>query len=344
MNGKFANGDTISLFIVPVVHKGSFHNQPGMSCKICHVDQREFPHKNSSSQSCAVCHWQQSGGAQQADKAVFEIPFEDKRAMVLSINDACKQCHAKQFDEVKDSGHSRIFNEGNRYAPVCVDCHTGHDITPVNRPAIAKICSKCHLAEYTAYKGSVHGSALEKESNPDVPTCENCHGAHKVTGPRESEFRGEVATELCGKCHADKSLMAKYGLSTDVLSTYMDDVHGKTDLFGRVDTSNITKATCYDCHGIHNILSPQNPYSRVYPDNLQRTCQQCHKDTNITFPATWLSHKKPDLSGMPGLYLTNLISLSGVIVIAGGVALFILLDVIRRHKAARIEIRLKSGK
>ncbi|HEY3311599.1 MAG TPA: cytochrome c3 family protein [Anaerolineales bacterium] len=335
--GKLPDGETISLQIVPVVRQGSFHNQDGMSCAFCHDDQKEFPHKGTVSQSCSVCHWQISGIEPVNGQLIFDLPFQDARALSLSINDACRKCHEDKFNEIKDSGHTRILNEGNRYAPVCVDCHNGHDITSVNRLNTSQVCKKCHLAEYSAYKGSVHGSALEKEINPDVPTCSDCHGAHQVTGPRESTFRKDAAADLCGRCHANKDIVGKYSLSTDVLSTYMDDVHGKTDLLGRLDNSSITKATCYDCHGIHNILSPQNPYSRVYPDNLQKTCQECHKDANITFPETWLSHKKPSLSSMPGLYLANVASFGTFALVLGVIVILIILDA-RRRMLRKIKI------
>jgi hypothetical protein len=341
MKGVLLNGEVVDLHIVPVEHKGSFHNQKGIGCKFCHQDQAEYPHKGTPAQACAICHWQISGGApQQGQEKLFELPYEDARALALDINNACQQCHDKKFAEVKESAHTRIMNEGNRFAPVCVDCHTGHNITTVDRQTISQVCSRCHLAEYTTYKGSVHGAALEKESNPDVPTCEDCHGAHNVKGPSESDFRENAATEMCGKCHSSKLVMEKYGISTDVLSTYMDDVHGHTDVLGRLDNSSITKATCYDCHGTHNILSPKNPYSKVYPDNLQKTCQECHKDASITFPEAWLSHKTPTLSVTPGLYLSNVLSLGAVVVTVAGIAIFIILD-IRRRMAGRVIIRIK---
>jgi hypothetical protein len=340
MMGKLPSGETVSLYVVPVVDESSYHTQKGIGCGFCHLDQETYPHKGSSSQACAICHTDVTGGATRSGPMVFDLPFADAREMTLSLNDGCRNCHSDRFDEVKDSAHTRIMNDGNRFAPVCVDCHSGHDISSIDRISETQICSKCHLAEYTAYSTSVHGEALVKEFNHDVPTCEDCHGSHVVTGPAEDNFRAEVATQICGKCHADQALMSKYGLSTEILSTYLDDVHGRTDLLGRVDTTGITKATCYDCHGTHNILSPTNPQSTVYPTNLQKTCQQCHKDASITFPQTWLSHKTPSQSSMPGLYLTNQISLGAVILVIAGIALFILLD-LRQRKAARLLIHTR---
>jgi hypothetical protein len=340
MVGKFPNGETVSLYVVPLEQADSFHTQKGVGCGFCHQDQKTYPHKDTASQACSICHYQISGNAPQGDQLVFDLPYEDARALSLSLSTACRQCHSNKFDEAEDSAHTRLQKEGNRYAPVCVDCHSGHRISNVNRLMIAKVCSQCHRAEYFAYKSSVHGAALEKESNFDMPTCSDCHGNHKVVGPSDSDFRGKAATEMCGKCHADQALMRKYGLSTEVLSTYLDDVHAQTDLLGRLDNSSYTKATCYDCHGTHNILSPKNPYSKVYPDNLQKTCQQCHKDANISFPQTWLSHKTPSSTNLSGLSFINRFSLA-VVAIAVVVIVFFMIFDDRRRMAGKSIIHIK---
>lgn len=341
MVGKFPNGETISLYVVPLEQSDSFHTQKGVGCRFCHQDQQTYPHKNTSTQACSVCHSEISGGAPQGDgQQVFDLPYEDARALSLSFTTACQQCHSNKFDEVKDSAHTRIQKEGNRYAPVCVDCHSGHKISDVNRLMVAKVCSQCHQAEYSAYKSSIHGAALEKESNFDMPTCSNCHGYHKVVGPSDGDFREKAATEMCGKCHADQALMKKYGLSANVLSTYLDDVHGQVDLLGRLDNSSYTKATCYDCHGTHNILSPKNPYSKVYPDNLQKTCQQCHKDANISFPKAWLSHKTSGSINMSGLSSVNRLSLITVVIVIIAIVIFMILDD-RRRMAGKLIIHTK---
>jgi hypothetical protein len=340
MAGKFQNGETISLAIAPVEKSDSFHTQKGVGCRFCHQDQQTYPHKSTTTPACSVCHYQMTGTTSEGEQLVFDLPYEDARALSLSMTGACQQCHSEKFDEVKDSAHTRFQEEGNRYAPVCVDCHNGHKISTVDRLQVAKVCSQCHLAEYSAYKSSVHGAALEKEFNFDVPTCSDCHGTHRVVGPRDSQFREKAAADMCGKCHANQELMSKYGLSTAVLSTYLDDVHGQRDLLGRLDKTSFVKATCYDCHGTHNILSPKNPYSRVYPDNVQHTCGQCHQDTNISFPAAWLSHKAPDSTNLAGLNFTNRFWLGSVVVAVVVIVLFMILDD-RRRMAGKIIIPTK---
>ena len=331
MQGRLANGELITLNIKMLTDQSSFHTQKGVSCTICHQDQVNYPHKGSADDSCATCHPQSVDIAPDSEETfTFILPFKDTRDLAISLSIACQKCHGDKFEQVKNSSHTKLLAEGNTATPVCVDCHTGHDIVTVDRQTVSKVCQKCHMPEYTAYKASIHGSALEKESNQDVPTCSDCHGSHDVKGPSDNSFRQTAATEICGKCHTNKAIMDKYGISTNVLTTYMDDVHGRTSLLGGIDKSGIVKATCYDCHGTHDILTPSNPYSKVYPENLQKTCQQCHKDANITFPEAWLSHKTPSMNSMPALFLTNRYALDMVGIIAGLIVLFILLDVRRQ--------------
>lgn len=64
--------------------------------------------------------------------------------------------------------------------------------------------------------------------------------------------------------------MDKYGLSTNVLSTYLRDFHGVTVGLARKQGPDILsyEAVCTDCHGIHNIVSTELPSSPV----LKETC------------------------------------------------------------------------
>lgn len=327
--GKTINGETVSLYIQPGIHEGTFHNRTGGGCtKVCHEQQTVYPHETSTMESCASCHWQTGAPAGSA-VLLFNLPYADVRSIAIEVNSTCKKCHTDIFETTTDSAHTRIMQEGNRYAPLCSDCHGSHDITTVDRAGISAICKKCHLAEYSTYKGSVHGSALEADSNPDVPTCANCHGSHLVSGPSTTNFR-EQTVKICGDCHANKAIMSKYGISTNVLSTYMDDVHGLTDWFRKTNLENITRATCYDCHGKHNILKPDNPASQVYPENLQSTCQQCHKDANIRFPQTWLSHTSLNSKANAGLSLANLLSWLVVVLAALAILFLIFLDLRKR--------------
>ena len=335
LSDQFANGETISITFDIQQHTSKIHSELG--CTACHENQKTYPHLNSSQASCLICHPFAKGG-QQAGPLLFKSAYQDGRAFVLDTNAACQNCHADISQAATDSIHTRILAQGNRFAPVCADCHGSHDIVQINgsRSAIPLLCSKCHLAEYSTYRTSVHGSALEEQSNPDVPTCVDCHGVHNITGPIDIRFRAD-SIYVCGNCHSNKTLMAKYNLSTDVLSTYLDDYHGRMVDFVRMSGEvQVTQATCYDCHGIHNILNPSDPRSSVYPDNLQKTCGQCHKDDNIRFPQAWLGHVIPTLQKSPVLYTVNLAYKVIVPAVMGGFAVYIAIDA-RRRLAGRLK-------
>lgn len=329
MVGKFADGKTMSLYYDPKSHEGSKHVE---ECRTCHDAQQEYPHKVSQPKSCEVCHSQIFNGVSK-DETVFEMAsYQDERAVDMEINNSCRNCHTEKFNEISDSAHTRVLERGNRFAPICMDCHGSHHITSPNEPRtkIPQICSKCHLSVYTTYESSIHGAALEANSNPDVPTCINCHGSHKISGPGSENFRADSIT-LCGSCHADKDLMGKYGISTNVFQSYLDDFHGRTvDFIRQARDAKITKATCYDCHGIHDIQAPSNKLSSVYPANLQKTCQQCHPDASISFPQAWLSHYSPTWQDTPALFAVTSFYKFLVPTIIGGFVVYIGIDARRR--------------
>jgi predicted CXXCH cytochrome family protein len=329
MVGKFTNGETVSLYYDETAHGESVHAGRGLGCRACHAEQGNYPHPMSSENSCSNCHFQLTGDTSLDAQLVFDIPLENARAMSLQLNQACSRCHQDEGKEVMDGDHERILESGNPYAPVCIDCHGSHDVKPVSETNVPQVCAKCHTAVYTAYKSSVHGSALENEGNTDVPTCANCHGIHVVKGPDDANFRAD-SIELCGGCHGDQELMAKYGISTEVFNTYLDDFHGRSVEFSRMSKMNVDKATCYDCHGVHNILPPQDEASTVYPANLQRTCQRCHADADVTFPEAWLSHKVPVWTNAPFLYAVNVAYIILIPAILGGMILYIALDAYHR--------------
>jgi hypothetical protein len=255
---------------------------------------------------------------------------------VLEVNETCRRCHAGEFDELRDSAHSQVAARGNDFAPTCVDCHGGHNVTPPGQPRnkISEMCGLCHYSVYTSYRGSVHGAALEDEGNLDVPTCTECHGVHSTRGPHDPTFHQDVPA-ICG-CHADKPLMAKYNISTDVFQTYEDDFHGQTvEVFRRTDPNLPTnKAVCFDCHGVHNIRRTDDPKSTVTHENLLETCRQCHQEANFRFPASWSSHYLPTWEHNPVLVAANLAYQVLIPTVIGGFLVYIILDAQRRWRDA----------
>jgi hypothetical protein len=143
--------------------------------------------------------------------------------------------------------------------------------------------------------------------------------------------------------------MAKYGISTEVFDTYVADFHGTTvQLFEKqTPWQETNKAVCYDCHGVHNILPADDENSQVIKENLLATCQQCHPDANVNFPASWTSHFRPSWEHNRWVYVVNLFYQFLIPTVVGGFLLFIGSDVYlriwRRAERRNAERRSASG-
>jgi cytochrome b subunit of formate dehydrogenase len=87
----------------------------------------------------------------------------------------------------------------------------------------------------------------------------------KGNNPASNVTRKNIAA-TCGRCHGD------------VLAEYRGSIHG-TSFASGVDAS----ATCTDCHGEHNILSPADAGSPTAAKNLSaQVCSPCHASVKLT--------------------------------------------------------------
>lgn len=304
----FRDGDTASARVDMMALKGSAHRN--LCCSDCHFgfSSEDHPRRN----------------------------FRSRRDLTLALSETCRRCHFDKYTKTLESIHFAVLNQGNLDAPVCIDCHGGHDIGPVHvdRTAGAEKCRKCHAGIYQVYASSVHGDALINELNTDVPVCASCHKAHDITDPFASEYHEKIP-EMCGGCHADEAVMGRYGLSTDVLKTYLSDFHGVTLRFykrqkdGEAFGPSKPTAVCTDCHGTHNIASAVGPAAGVLKENLLERCRKCHADATANFPDAWLSHYVPSLERAPLVYLVNLAYKIFIPLMVIGLLLHILLHIWR---------------
>jgi predicted CXXCH cytochrome family protein len=317
------SGEPLSLFVDAEVMGNSVHGQNKLQCVQCHTDIQGYPHPPAN--------------------------YIDRRDVTLQNYKTCEGCHADNYLKTLDSMHQVALAGGNRNAAVCSDCHTAHAVTDPSTPRtrIPQTCAQCHSTISDDYAKSVHGAALFKDDNPDVPTCINCHGVHNIGNPTTAAFRLK-SPELCAGCHTDKNIMSKYGISTNVLNTYIADFHGTTvELFAKQHPDQATnKPVCYDCHGVHNIKSTKDPTSAVSTqENLLKTCQKCHPDaTTASFTAAWMSHYEASPEKYPVVYYVNLFYWILIPLTIGALLLFIATDVfrrlrrrLRRPKAEKVE-------
>ena len=276
------------------------------SCADCHPDAREIPHP--------------------------ERPWSSPRQFTLAASEQCRQCHFTDYRRTLDSVHAEAVKRGDQTAPVCVDCHGGHDIQSPNVPRtrVAATCAKCHAGIARIYANSVHGRDVA-QNIADVPTCTDCHRTHDIAGPTQAGWRS-TTPQICGRCHSDQTRMKKYGLSTNVLTTYVADFHGKTASF-RKATRNASPETfvavCSDCHGTHDVVRADAAASPVLKANLAHTCEKCHQGSGAQFPASWLSHYEPSFSHAPAVYAVKLAYWFLIPFVIGGLVLQILLHLWR---------------
>jgi hypothetical protein len=228
--------------------------------------------ENDPNAACVFCH-----------NLTKDINFSNGEKLSIYIN----------YDEFKNSKHGAIVR--------CIVCHsdiTGYPHTQVTETSINDykvaantICGECHTSEQEEMQISIHGL----QNGDQITVCSDCHTAHYSQDTSTSSFRLTSIT-YCSNCHGDEELMRKYGISTDVVRSYLQDFHGKTTYMIGEQAKNLSveTATCYDCHGSHNILKATAENQGVIQDNLANACRKCHPDASDSFTSAWLSHKQPD--------------------------------------------------
>jgi len=178
-------------------------------------------------------------------------------------------------DKFKDSIHGGMFT--------CVDCHAdvktaAHETTP------KKIsCATCHADEQAAYDRSFHGKAVAG-GNTNAATCVDCHGSpHELLPASDPKSRVHHTNipATCGACHSQTFVMEKNGLSTQMVASYQQSVHGHA-----VAAGSEKAAVCTDCHGSHEILDAKDPKSSIFKFNVPATCGHCHDDISKQFQAS----------------------------------------------------------
>lgn len=317
---KLYDGTELSLYVKPEDHANSVHGEEGLLCVQCHTT------------------FDQKHGENPVQFPGFQA--NDRRDASLKLYTACQQCHADQYDQANDSVHGRALQNGNINAAICTDCHTAHTVRRLTDPAtkqllpdarvwIPEMCAQCHSTIYAQYEESVHGAALTQENNLDVPTCIDCHGVHDIPDPTTSAFRLK-SPELCAKCHADASIMDKYGISTQVFNTYVADFHGTTvTLFQKESPDAPTnKPVCFDCHGVHDIAKADDPQKGLQvKQNILKKCQACHPGATDNFSTAWMSHYIPSPEKYPVVYFVNIFYQLLIPGVLGGMAILVVLDI-----------------
>jgi cytochrome b6 len=118
-------------------------------------------------------------------------------------------------------------------------------------------------------------------------SCSGCHGGHPTDDAMTAEIytrwplkdvrhgdRSWIPGFCTERCHSQPGFMRRFNpaLPVDQMIKYRESRHGVALLV----RGNERAAQCISCHGVHGILKPTSPNSKVYPANIPQTCGACH--------------------------------------------------------------------
>jgi len=351
------DGTVVSLYIDAEVYAAGIHEPLG--CIGCHADIEKLPHEPGLEKvDCGVCHteldeYAESVHGKNLERGGGDVtgcsdchglhgirPSDDPLSDThpARLPQTCGKCHqdaalAKRhmmsivdptFGYLKGVHAKAIREKGNLDAATCNDCHGTHRIlpsqdpeSPIYRANIPETCGKCHADTTDEYAKSIHGKALAAGVK-DSPTCIDCHGEHGIE-PHDVDMspvsKLRVSQSTCPRCHDDTRIMSKFGIETMRQASYMDSYHGMASVAG----SNVV-ASCTSCHGVHNIMTAENPESTINSKNLVETCRQCHETANENF-AVGKVHIMPTAPDQWALGLVRVIYIWLIVLTLGGMVL-----------------------
>ncbi len=222
---------------------------------------------------------------------------EWEKSMHFNASIDCVTCHQGEPEEkTKEKAHSKNFKgkfTKREIALLCGNCHS-------NPEFIKKFNPSLKTDQLDAFKTSKHGIGIFKNNDENGATCSDCHSYHKVlkvSDPLSPVYPLKI-TETCKKCHSNKDLMSRYGISGEEVEDYKKSVHGEL-LFEKKDLS---APTCKDCHGSHGAIPPgvssikficgnchilnqeyfeKSPHKKPWEENNFSQCEECHSNHYI---------------------------------------------------------------
>ena len=322
--GPTPREDVAALYIARQVYDFSVHGQT--ACSGCHPDCETLPH------------------------AIRVQPAQ------------CGGCHGREQSDYEGSVHGRAVTGGDVAAARCRDCHGTHDVLSSRNPQsrtyklrLPSTCAKCHAnpgvmaaghvrqphaAEQ--YVDSMHGRGLTKKGLIVAPSCNDCHGVHRIlpaTDPRSTVHKDNVP-KTCGKCHIGVEQVYRQSVHGKLLdvgdsrgpvcatchTAHQITAPGETafkllsdERCGQCHANRLERyretfhgkaialglpgvAACYDCHGHHDIVPIKNPASRLSAQNKLQTCRQCHAQATAGFTQYIAHADHTDRHLYPALY------------------------------------------
>jgi len=195
------------------------------------------------------------------------LPHTDPASSInrKNISSTCVKCHVQIENVHRKIIKGELWEKQSHILPSCPDCHQPHKARRVfyDLGMSNKDCLRCH--ENSNLKASKDGRSLYVNAG-HLPSsrhakiaCSQCHSTVNASRIRPCETISQKVD--CASCHAEVG--QQYVLST----------HGK--LFADNDQN---APTCKECHGTHQILGRQDPFSPIFPTNIPKLCAACHRE------------------------------------------------------------------
>jgi len=319
-------------------------------CGSCHeeaMQQYGFHGRMSTDEcrdipTCAHC---------RGDHDVLPSSVKLSKTNPANLPQTCGKCHEDinltrkyqiliehPIEIYESSVHGKAVKGGIGVAATCNDCHstggTAHKIlspgdpeSTINHFNIPKTCGKCHERIEKEFWEGIHGQLVAR-GQTDSPVCTTCHGEHGIispSDPRSPVSKARVAEATCAPCHESVTLTEKYGLPTGRLTSFIDSYHGLKTKAGDPYVAN-----CASCHGVHRILPSTDPSSSIYPDNLQKTCGECHPGISAALASTPIHGIGGEGLQPKAAEIVKNIYIVAIIVIIGLMAIHWIIDLIRQ--------------
>ncbi|MFQ6008605.1 MAG: cytochrome c3 family protein [Candidatus Zixiibacteriota bacterium] len=330
-----------------------------VNCGTCHAEEDEVYQQHGRVKvgedvdipTCTDCH---------GTHDIFPSTQRNSLVNPLNLPNTCGRCHedidlttkheirfGHPVTVYESSIHGRAAEAGVDLSASCNDCHSsngnshrifspGNPESSINHFNIPKTCGKCHAQIEQEFWSGIHGKLVAR-GETDAPVCTHCHGEHGIISPSDPRARvspTRVAEATCAPCHESAYLNEKFKIPGRQLRTWYDSYHGFKSRAG-----DITVANCASCHGAHLILPHTDPRSSIYPDNLQRTCGNCHPGISAAIAATPI-HETPGISTPAALVIKN-IYIVAIFVIIGAMVVHWLIDLRKQIHLVRIKKQIR---
>ena len=319
-----------------------------------HVPPEAFAKSVHAPLGCAGCHsdvkvGQHPGAGQKIDST---------RDYSIAMVAACRGCHAEVFKQQEGSIHATLLASGNKWAPVCTDCHGSHAVTP---KTAYSTCVGCHEGAMSGHQKWLPNAGLHLE----VVSCAACHAPGS---PRMVDLRFyDAAAKTWVSEPANAPYFEKLARSVDADGNGIDatelrnlvqqvnsnaaappkSLRGRIELRTGVEAHRLSDKTkaLRDCAGCHR--QGAEPFQKVTLSVLGADGRPVRYDAHQDVLSSPLSVKS-----LPEFYAVGgtrnwLLDLLLILALIGGIAVPIghqTLKWIVRRRLRRVEIEAPQGK